>query len=153
MSVRILVLLCVSFSGAACHKDAAFGPEDEAAILAVLHAQQEAWNAGNVEAFMEGYHRRPDVVFTSSARIRRGWEETLTAYRTRYVEGDAKMGALSFSGLEVQPLVAEAAVVLGRWALSETPQAGEGVFTLVFTEADGHWGILHDHSSAASDDS
>lgn len=97
---------------------------------------------------MDGYHRRPDVVFTSGGNIRRGWEATLAAYRTRYVEGDAKMGTLSFSDLEVQPLGAEAAVVLGHWALRDTPQAGHGVFSLVFTESDDRWAILHDHSSA-----
>ena len=150
MSIRVPALVLVS-TLVACRKDAAFGPDDEAAILAVMHAQQEAWNAGNVEAFMEGYHRRPDVVFTSGGKIRRGWQETLTAYRTRYVEGDAEMGTLSFSDLEVQPLGPEAAVVLGHWALSDTPQAGGGVFTLVFTEAEGQWGILHDHSSSAAE--
>ncbi len=141
------MLLVVTLFSAAC-RDAAFGPDDEAAIRAVMDAQQKAWNAQDIDAFMTGYHARPDVVFTSGGRIRRGWDATLTAYRTRYVEGDAKMGTLSFSGLEIQGLGPTAAVVLGHWALSDTPQAGHGVFSLVFTEEDGHWGILHDHSSS-----
>lgn len=113
-----------------------------------MDAQQTAWNAGDIDAFMLGYHQQPDVVFTSGGNIRKGWEATLTAYRKRYIEGDAKMGTLSFSDLEVQPLGPGAAVVLGHWELTQTPQAGKGVFSLVFTEVDERWAILHDHSSS-----
>lgn len=42
MSTRVLAILLLALCSAACRKDAAFGPEDEAAILAVMHAQQEA---------------------------------------------------------------------------------------------------------------
>ncbi|MGH1345498.1 MAG: YybH family protein [Nannocystales bacterium] len=149
MSVRALLFtaasLCLVPSGC---KDAAFGPEDATAIRSVMDAQQAAWNAGDIDAFMQGYHQQSDVVFTSGGKIRKGWQATLTAYRERYVEGDAKMGALAFSDLEIQELGPGAAVVLGRWELSETPQAGHGVFSLVFTKAQGQWAILHDHSSS-----
>jgi len=146
MSARVcsLALLCGSL---ACG-GAAFGPEDADAIRSVMQRQQSAWNAGDIETFMQGYHRRPDVVFTSGGKIRKGWEETLAAYRSRYVEGDAQMGTLTFSDLEVEGLGPTSAVVLGHWRLTDTPQAGHGVFTLVFTEENGQWAIRHDHSSA-----
>jgi len=113
-----------------------------------MDAQQAAWNAGNIDAFMQGYHQQPDVVFTSGGKIRKGWQATLTAYQKRYIEGDAEMGTLAFSAVEVQGLGPGAAVVLGRWELTETPQAGHGVFSLVFTEVDDRWAIFHDHSSS-----
>lgn len=149
MSARasLLAAVCLCLFPSGC-RDAAFGPEDAAAIRSVMDAQQLAWNAGDIEAFMHGYHERADVVFTSGGKIRKGWEATLTAYRKRYVEGDAKMGTLAFSDVDVQELGPGAAVVLGHWELSETPQAGHGVFSLVFTEANGRWAILHDHSSS-----
>lgn len=147
MSARYPALLLLCVLSTAC-RDAAFGPDDEAAIRAVMNAQQQAWNAGDIDTFMAGYHQRPDVVFTSGGKIRRGWDATLKAYRTRYIDGDAKMGTLDFSDLDVQPLGDSAAVVLGHWALTDTPQASHGVFSLVFTEENGTWGILHDHSSA-----
>jgi len=149
MSVRasLLAAACLCLFSPGC-RDAAFGPEDATAIRSVIDAQQAAWNAGDIDAFMQGYHQQPDVVFTSGGKIRKGWQATLTAYRKRYIEGDAKMGTLAFSDLEVQGLGPGAAVVLGRWELTETPQAGHGVFSLVFTEADERWAILHDHSSS-----
>lgn len=150
MSARSVALVLSCVLPSACSQ-AAFGPDDEAAIRAVMDTQQAAWNAGDIETFMAGYHQRPDVVFTSGGAIRRGWDATLSAYRTRYIEGDAQMGTLDFSDLDVQPLGDSAAVVLGHWALRDTPQAGHGVFSLVFTEEDGAWKILHDHSSAAQE--
>ncbi len=124
-----------------------FEPADRDAIRAVMTAQQQAWNAGDIEGFMRGYHPREDIVFTSGAQVRRGFDATLAAYTRRYVDG-SKMGHLEFSDLEISELGATAAVVLGRWQLTETPEAGGGVFSLVFREEDGRWGIVHDHSSA-----
>jgi ketosteroid isomerase-like protein len=120
--------------------------EDEAEIRAVLERQKQAWNGGDIETFMQGYHRSPELVFTSGGKIRRGFDETLARYREKYVEGNA-MGHLEFSEVELQPVGADGTVVLGRWKLTETPAAGEGVFTLVLTKVDGRWGIVHDHTS------
>jgi ketosteroid isomerase-like protein len=122
--------------------------EDEAEIHAVLTRQKEAWNRGDIETFMEGYHRSPDIVFTSGGKIRRGFDETLARYREKYVAGDA-MGHLDFTDVTLQPVGADGAVALGTWRLTETPKAGEGVFTLVLTKVDGRWGIVHDHTSSA----
>lgn len=120
--------------------------EDEAAIRAVIEQQKQAWNRGDIETFMQGYHRSPDLLFTSGGKIRRGFDETLARYQEKYVAGGV-MGHLEFSEVELQPVGAVGAVALGRWKLTETPEAGEGVFTLVLTKVDGRWGIVHDHTS------
>ncbi len=143
--VSRLVIAAALLAG--CGREA-FGPRDAEAIQGVLDAQRAAWNAGDIERFMEGYHRRSDVVFTSGAKIRRGWDATLESYRARYVEGDHAMGTLEFADLEIQGLGPDAAVVLGHWSLTGTPEAGAGVFSLVFTQEDGRWAIVHDHTSA-----
>lgn len=122
--------------------------EDEAEIRAVLERQKDAWNRGDIQAFMQGYHRSPDIVFTSAGKVRRGWDETLASYEQKYVAGDA-MGHLEFRDVQLQPVGADGAIALGRWQLTETPKAGEGVFTLVFARHDGAWGIVHDHTSLA----
>jgi ketosteroid isomerase-like protein len=121
-------------------------PADEAEIHAVLTRQKEAWNRGDIQVFMEGYHRGPGTVFTSAGKVRRGWDETLAAYEHKYVAGDA-MGHLEFTEVELQPVGADGAVALGHWALTDTAKAGEGVFSLVFARVDGRWGIVHDHTS------
>ena len=119
---------------------------DRDAIRSVLDRQREAWNAGDVDGFMDGYLRSDTIVFTSGGKIRRGFEATLAAYRDRYVDANA-MGHLEFDDVEIDDLGGDAAVVLGHWELTDTPEAGAGVFTLVFVRSDATWKIVHDHSS------
>jgi uncharacterized protein (TIGR02246 family) len=131
-------------------RPAALTEADRAAIVAVLDEQREAWNAGDIERFMQGYERSPEIVFTSGGKIRRGYDATLASYRDRYADDDA-MGHLEFSDLEIQAVGGDAAVVLGRFELTETPRAGAGVFTVVFVRRDASWKIVHDHSSAIAE--
>jgi hypothetical protein len=58
------------------------------------------------------------------------------------------MGTLAFEVLDLRPLGRDGAVVLGRWTLTDTPQAGAGVFTLATLRTPEGWRIVHDHTSA-----
>lgn len=120
-------------------------------LVAVLERQREAWNRGDIVAFMDAYVHDDSLVFTSGGQVRRGWNETLERYRTRYVDATA-MGKLKFWDLETSVLSDDVALVLGRWRLEETPEAGEGVFSLVFVRRGGNWQIIHDHTSVALPD-
>ena len=124
-----------------------FSEDSRVAIRRVLDEQRDAWNRGEIEAFMVGYHNSPKTIFTSGAKVRRGWDETLRRYRERYSAGN-KMGRLDFTDVEVRGLGPDAAVVLGRYELTQTPEASRGVFTLVFERTAGTWAIVHDHTSA-----
>jgi uncharacterized protein (TIGR02246 family) len=136
---------------AACGSDPrTFSPADTDAIEAVLHTQQEAWNRGDLAGFMAGYEHTSDLVFTSGGTIHRGWQETFDRYRAKYGNDRTGMGHLDFEVLGVQPLGADGAIVLGNWRLTDTPNAGGGVFSLAFVRADGGWRIVHDHTSAST---
>src|SRR5437870_11434519 len=74
-------------------------PEQE--IRAVLQSQQEAWNRGDIDGFMNGYARGP-TVFVSEDKVTRGWETVRDRYRKKYSDR-AKMGTLTFSDLEITP--------------------------------------------------
>ncbi len=126
-----------------------FSTADAEAIEALLHRQQQAWNRGDVEAFMDGYWRSAQMTFSSGAVIERGWDATLERYQTRYPDA-ATMGQLAFDIEEIRPLSADAAVVLGRFTLTETSEAGTGVFTLVVRRRAEGWRIVHDHTSGGS---
>jgi len=133
---------------AGCAAPRGFAASDDAAIRAVLEAQVAAWNRGDLEAFMAGYVRGPDLVFTSGGGIRRGWDETLEKYQARYGTAPETMGKLGFEVLGVQPVGADGAVVLGRWRLDDTPQAGGGVFSVVLERLPEGWRVVHDHTSS-----
>lgn len=124
-----------------------FTADDDAAVRAVLAAQMDAWNRGDLEGFLDGYARVPELVFTSGARIRRGWQETNDSFRSRYGEAKETMGRLTFEVLGVQPVGGDGAVVLGRWGL-DGPNAGGGVFSVVLERRSEGWKVIHDHTSS-----
>ena len=125
-------------------------PNSVAEIQSVLGAQQDAWNRGDIDAFMNGYAQCASTVFVSEDEVRRGWETVRDRYRIRYSDR-AKMGALSFSDTEVTMLSPDAAVVLGRWRLKRANDEPHGRFTLIFKRLPEGWRIVHDHTSAAKE--
>jgi hypothetical protein len=57
---------------------------DRTAITEVLAAQQAAWNKGDIEAFLQGYWRSPELTFSGSNGITRGWDGVLARYKQAY---------------------------------------------------------------------
>src|SRR5437899_6906193 len=55
----------------------------EEGIKHMLVSQIEAWNHGQIEGFMQGYWRSPDLTFYSGGTVTKGWEPTLQRYRQR----------------------------------------------------------------------
>lgn len=122
---------------------------DRAAITSVLSEQQAAWNRADVKSFMQGYWNSPELTFAGSSGITRGWEPVLERYRKQY-PGQAAMGHLEFSALEMRSVGPDAALVLGRWHLTRNAGDLGGVFSLVFLRFPEGWRIVHDHTSAAA---
>jgi beta-aspartyl-peptidase (threonine type) len=123
-------------------------PPAPSAVRGVLDAQVEAWNRGDLEAFMAGYWRSPDLVFCSGATVTKGWDETLARYRKRYQSEGREMGRLRFDSVEVVPLGEGAALARGAWRLVMSDgKEPHGLFTLLLRPVDGAWRIVHDHTS------
>lgn len=120
---------------------------DRAAINAVLKAQQAAWNRGDVDAFLKGYWESPELTFSGSSGVFRGYEGVLARYKKNYPDR-AAMGELNFSDLEFRFLGSDAALVLGKWHLKRDVGDIGGVFTLVWQKFPEGWRIIHDHTSA-----
>ena len=120
-----------------------------AEIRGVLSAQQEAWNRGDIDAFMNGYWRSEETVFVSGDEVTRSWQKVLDRYKTKYSDR-AKMGTLTFSNLEITSLSNDSAVALGVWKLKRANDEPHGRFTLIFRRFPEGWKIVHDHTSADS---
>jgi ketosteroid isomerase-like protein len=143
-----LLLVPVAFSLAGCQTTGSGTTNSETEIRAVIDQQARDWNDGSIERFMRGYAKRDDIRFASGGDLNRGWQPVFDRYMKKY--GDrAAMGKLTFSGLEVTVLSADAAVVLGRWHLQREKDEPSGLFTLVFRKFPEGWRIVHDHTSAA----
>ena len=120
--------------------------EIRSAVLAVMDAQAEAWNRGDIDGFMKGYWNSDQLVFVSGDNVTRGWTPTLERYKKSY-DTPEKMGALKFGDITVNVLSKDAAVVLGSWALTRAKDNPKGKFTLIFRKFKEGWRIIHDHTS------
>jgi uncharacterized protein (TIGR02246 family) len=145
-------LLCTKAATHSISAAAVTGGENQEAaaaqIRAVLRAQQDAWNRGDIDGFMNGYAHSRSTVFVSEDSVRRGWETVRARYKKKYSDR-AKMGVLTFSDLEITPLGPDVTVVLGRWQLKRAQDQPHGRFTLIFRKTADGWRIVHDHTSAA----
>ena len=121
---------------------------DIAAINALLDKQGNDWNRGDVDGFMEGYWKSPDLRFGSGGNVTRGWEETNARYKTNY-DSREKMGVLTFSDQEVILLADDAAVVHGRWALERDGDTPGGLYTLILRKFEDGWKIVSDTTTSA----
>ena len=145
-SFALLFIFSVLNRGRAVGKPTEEQNADRDAIRMVLNAQQAAWNRGDVDAFLVGYWRSPELTFSGSSGVSRGWDGVLARYKKNYPDREA-MGELDFSALEFRFLGKDAALVLGKWHLKREKGDVGGVFTLVWQRFPEGWKIIHDHTS------
>jgi ketosteroid isomerase-like protein len=146
VSFGLATLLAGGLAAASRNAPPAQNQVDRAAITGVLTTQQDAWNRGDVDAFLLGYWRSPELTFSGTGGIARGWDGVLARYKEHYPD-HGSMGKLDFSGLEFRFLGPDAALVLGHWHLERQKGDVGGVFSLVFERFPEGWRIIHDHTS------
>ena len=122
---------------------------DRSTIVGVIEAQAAAWNKGDLDGYMAGYAKIDALIFTSGGKIRRGYQATHDAFMTKYAQDKSKMGRLLFEIVEVQPVGADGAIVLGTWNLTCSPSDGGGVFSVILERRPEGWRIVHDHTSSS----
>ena len=125
-----------------------FADSSEQAIQRVLNDQVQAWNRGDIDAFMNGYEDSPQTVFMGKA-IQRGYQSVRRRYHDQYPTPE-KMGQLQFSDLSVTLLGADYASITGAFHLTRSVSAGgnaSGVFSLLFRRTPKGWKIILDHTS------
>jgi beta-aspartyl-peptidase (threonine type) len=144
----VLIIAALSISGLSAQKKKV---ESKSAtqIRAVLNTQVEAWNRGDLEAFLKGYWRSPQLSFYSGATKTSGWDSTLERYKNRYKSEGREMGQLTFSELEIEMLSPTSAFVRGHWQLKMSSGDVGGLFTLIFRKFPDGWKIIHDHTGSS----
>lgn len=120
--------------------------QDEARIKQVLEDQRQAWNRGDLAAYMEGYWNADSLLFVGKSGPKYGWKQTFENYKKSYPD-KAAMGYLSFDIREVRLLDKKTAFVLGAWHLKRDKDEPRGFFTLILKKMNGKWLIISDHSS------
>jgi ketosteroid isomerase-like protein len=121
---------------------------EDAAIIAVLQKSAADWNRGDLDSFATSYKNSPDILFIGRT-VRRGYAQMLEAYRTGYSTRE-KMGTLTFSNLEVQPLDDHFATATGHFHLERSAAVGNsnGYFMVVMEKTPVGWKIVRDDSTS-----
>lgn len=148
LAALVLLTLCSLTPDIRSADEAPARQADLSAIRAVLDAQQQAWNRGDIDAFLTGYWHSPELTFSGSNGISRGWDAVLARYKKNYPDRSA-MGTLDFANLEFRFLGPDTALVLGHWHLKREKDELGGVFSLVWRRFPEGWRIIHDHTSAS----
>lgn len=142
ISSLLCLLLVVFQSGCS-----SFNSEKEIGrIQSVMNQQQEAWNRGDIDAFMSGYWQSDSLRFIGKRGITYGWQSTLNNYKSNY-PGKAAMGRLQFTNLSTELIGDSAAYVIGKWELFRSADTLGGHYSLLWKNIHGQWLIVADHSS------
>jgi len=121
----------------------------DAPIRAMMQKSADDWNRGDLDAFATSYKNSPDILFIGR-KISRGYAQMLAAYKSGYPTTE-KMGKLTFTNLETQPLDDHFATVTGNFHLERTATGGgnaDGFFLLVVENTLSGWKIVRDDTTA-----
>jgi ketosteroid isomerase-like protein len=135
-----LFIACLIFSAATAQS------KDETSIRTSLAEQMAAWNAGDLDRFMQTYWQSDSLMFIGKSGITYGWQATLNNYKKGYPD-TAAMGKLDFNIIEVKRLSVLYFSVVGKWHLARSIGDVSGHFTLLFKKVKNKWVIISDHSS------
>jgi uncharacterized protein (TIGR02246 family) len=125
----------------------AFGQtKDETEVRNVLARQNQAWNRGDIDAFMIGYWENDSLMFIGKSGVTYGYKNTLSNYKKNYPDTTV-MGKLTFTLIQLKQLSPEYFHVTGKYYLTRTIGDASGHFTLVFRKINGKWVVISDHSS------
>jgi ketosteroid isomerase-like protein len=121
--------------------------QDSTQIVKLLFKQQADWNRGDIDAFMEGYLKSDQLVFSGSSGPVYGWEATRSRYKKSY-SNPVLMGELKFDVLNLIALSPKVAQLQGKFYLTREIEDSSGYFTLTWLKVSGQWLIISDHTSA-----
>jgi ketosteroid isomerase-like protein len=145
MNVVLYGVIVVAFCSLNAWSSPATAAQD---IRQVIDQQQQAWNRGDLDAFMTGYWNSPDLTFFSGAHESKGWQAAIDRYKKSYQSVGHEMGKLEFTNLRIEPLGPGAAFVRGEFHLTMSDgKTPHGLFTLIFKKFPEGWKIVHDHSA------
>lgn len=116
-------------------------------LKAALNQSANAWNRGDINAFMQAYKNANDTRYVST-NIISGYSNIRRHYIEKYADSQA-MGKLDFKIDDIKALSTQYALVIGKWHLMRVnlPDVS-GVFTLLFEKVNNDWKIVVDHTSS-----
>ena len=119
-------------------------PNEINSIKKILTSQQDYWNNGDINGFMQGYWNSEELIFTSlKYEPAYGWKNTLDRYKESYPT-KSSMGELKFEKLDIKLISQTSATASGKWGLIREKDNPNGLFYLDLKKFDKSWLITKD---------
>ncbi len=116
-------------------------------VLAVFEQGARAWNAGNLDGFMDTYLPDSETTFITKTKVLHGVAAIRNVYAARFAPG-ARRDSLRFQNVEIDILAPDVVNAIGWYVLMRGDSITErGPTSLVMRRVSGRWRIVHDHSS------
>ena len=137
------IILLLLFSTSVLAQDS---NKDFEQIKKIFFQQEDDWNRGDIDAFMEAYWKSENLQFGGANGITKGWNQTLESYKRGYPDKET-MGILSFQIKDITQHSEEVVSLTGSWDLERKNDRPGGHFLLIWRKINGEWKIVVDHTS------
>lgn len=116
-------------------------------VLAVFEQGARAWNAGNLDGFMDTYLPDSETTFITKTGVLHGVAAIRNVYASRFAPG-AQRDSLRFQNVEIDVLAPDVVNAIAWYVLLRGDSiTARGPTSLVMRRVSGRWRIVHDHSS------
>jgi len=117
-------------------------------VVKVILAQQNAWNNGDLDAYLSHYKNAPDTQAVL-ANLVRGIDAIRGAYKQNFPNKDS-MGTIEDTDIDVRALGDNYALATGKYHLNRPKKSGgaiEGSFMELFEKTPNGWQIIFSQST------
>lgn len=137
----VLICLSICFIGQDLFAQSS---ETKNEIAQIFKTQTEAWNKGDIQAFMQTYWKSDELLFLGKSGPIYGWQNTLDRYLRTYPDLQS-MGHLEFEIMNIVSRSDNVCSVVGKYHLArEGIDDLEGHFLIIVQRIDGSWIIVAD---------
>jgi hypothetical protein len=119
-------------------------------VYEVLRTMFDRWNAHDLEKYLEGYSKSPELLVVIDAEEFNGWQQLHDYYASAYPDRDL-MGFIEPTRIQVKLLKPDFALALTRWSVS-FPTAKRPVVaktTMNLQNVNRAWKIVESHTSTS----
>lgn len=117
-------------------------------VVKVILAQQNAWNNGDLDAYLSHYKNAPDTEAVL-ANLVRGIDAIRGAYKQNFPNKDS-MGTIEDTDIDVRALGDNYALATGKYHLNRPKKSGgaiDGSFMELFEKTPNGWQIIFSQST------
>ena len=121
MIKSILTSLIIIFFAFQLYSQNSISLTDSLDIMKVMKFQENAWNSGDINSFMQGYIKSDELVFSGKSGPVYGWNDTRKRYFKTYPDTQT-MGKLKFTVNKIRSVSSDVAFLIGEYYLTRSTE-------------------------------